>query len=50
MEAQIISGHSEDSPGNLSNLKLNGIDITKESNWRLCVLPRITQSRIMQLE
>lgn len=49
MEAQ-ISGHSEDSPGNLSNLKLNGIDITKESTWRLHVMPRITQSRIMQLE
>lgn len=50
MEAWITSGHSENSPGNLSNLKLNGIDITKESTWRLRVMPRITQSRIMQLE
>lgn len=36
MEEKVISGHGKDSPGKrLSNLNLNGIDIThKKSNWR----------------
>lgn len=48
MEEGVISGHGKDSPGkHLSNLRLNGIDIKKKSNWRQHVMPRIIQMRIM---